>query len=580
MNASGTYVDSLHTIHGCDSIVRLVLTVHPTYDITIFDTICDNQVYAANGFNVNTSGTYVDSLHTIHGCDSIVRLILTVHPAYDTTIFDTININETYSLNGFNTNVAGMHVNEFETVNRCDSIVRLNLTVNPIYYTTIDDTVCSNEIYTANGFNESVPGVYIDTLITASGCDSIVQLNLIVYPSYDTVITDTICANEVYSENGFNVNEQGIYIDTLQTVNGCDSIVQLNLVVNPVRHTIINATIREDATYTDNGFNTNIAGTYYDTLQTVNGCDSIVQLNLEVRPLYDTVIADTICGNEIYTDNGFNINIAGTYIDTIYAANGRDSIVQLNLTVYPSYDIAITASICANEVYTDNGFVENQSGIYVDTLQTENGCDSIVRLELMVNPIYNDTIDAYICQGEIYDQFGFYEDQTIVTTRQLQTEFGCDSLVTLNLKVMRVYDDTIHATIKEGEYYDKYGFYECMEGIYSRYYTTYFGCDSSLHLFLHVNSELNLFVENCIMPKAPTDNKFHIVHEKSLIIDDVYIYNRLGVLMFRSPNNAESWDGKYKGEYCPQAAYTYVIYYHQEGTKERKAKTGTVLVLY
>jgi gliding motility-associated-like protein len=71
-----------------------------------------------------------------------------------------------------------------------------------------------------------------------------------------------------------------------------------------------------------------------------------------------------------------------------------------------------------------------------------------------------------------------------------------------------------------------------------------------------------------------------IIHEKELVIDDVYIYNRVGSLIFHSPNNTEPWDGKYNGEHCPQGTYVYVIYYHKEGQKERNVKTGTVLLLY
>lgn len=257
-----------------------------------------------------------------------------------------------------------------------------------------------------------------------------------------------------------------------------------------------------------------------------------------------------------------------------------DTTLTTLLSIKTPKDTTITASICPGEVYTANGFNENKAGIYIDTLQTIYGCDSIVRLNLTINPIHNDTIFAYICEGEVYDQYGFYETRDTIITRQLQTIYGCDSIVTLVLKVGKVYTDTIYATIREGEYYNEYGFYEYREGFYSRYYMTTFGCDSSTYLVLNVVQKSDLYVENCITPMSSTNNRFEIIHDEAFVIDDVYIYNRAGGLVFHSPNNSEPWDGRCKGEYCPQAAYTYVIYYRQVGVMGQKVKVGNILVLY
>ena len=54
-----------------------------------------------------------------------------------------------------------------------------------------------------------------------------------VNPTYHPVINASICEGETYTENGFNESDQGTYVQDLLTVNGCDSIVTLNLTVNP-----------------------------------------------------------------------------------------------------------------------------------------------------------------------------------------------------------------------------------------------------------------------------------------------------------------------------------------------------------
>ena len=50
-------------------------------------------------------------------------------------------------------------------------------------------------------------------------------------------ISATICEGQTYTENGFNVSEAGVYTQNLTSVNGCDSIVTLTLNVNPIFNT-------------------------------------------------------------------------------------------------------------------------------------------------------------------------------------------------------------------------------------------------------------------------------------------------------------------------------------------------------
>lgn len=79
-----TYVRNLETTRGCDSIRTLTLTVHPAYSTLIEDEILEGEDYNLNGFNIVNPpvGVLYDSLllNSIHGCDSVVMLELTVNP--------------------------------------------------------------------------------------------------------------------------------------------------------------------------------------------------------------------------------------------------------------------------------------------------------------------------------------------------------------------------------------------------------------------------------------------------------------------------------------------------------------------
>ena len=98
-------------------------------------------------------------------------------------------------------------------------------------------------------------------------------------------IYDAVCFGKTYNDNGFNIsNGTGIYYRTEITVQDCESIICLTLTEYPQTPiTTYSDTIHYGETYNDANFaNLTQAGTYYDTLQNTNGCDSIIELTLTV----------------------------------------------------------------------------------------------------------------------------------------------------------------------------------------------------------------------------------------------------------------------------------------------------------
>jgi gliding motility-associated-like protein len=75
----------------------------------------------------------------------------------------------------------------------------------------------------------SVSGNYTDTLYTLDGCDSVVHLALSVrmHSGYDTTVT--ICSEQYYYAGGAMRNQAGWYTDTFRNAAGCDSVVRTRL---------------------------------------------------------------------------------------------------------------------------------------------------------------------------------------------------------------------------------------------------------------------------------------------------------------------------------------------------------------
>ena len=122
-------------------------------------------------------------------------------------------------------------------------------------------------------------------------------------------------------------------------------------------------------------------------------------------------------------------------------------IVNVTVTVYPKEEQDLYESICANETYNFFGQVLNTSGVYTHHLQTQHGCDSLLRLNLTVNPLdaYEFTVpieescDEYFWDpqgheivatdhdGLTYDLSGDYE-------RTYKNHMGCDSVVKMHVQ--------------------------------------------------------------------------------------------------------------------------------------------------
>ena len=140
---------------------------------------------------------------------------------------------------------------------------------------------------------------------------------------YTQEIRRTICEGTTYTENGFIANKAGTYAHTLQTVDGCDSVIILTLTVNPTDNIItIDASINEGETYEENGFSESEAGTYSHTLQSEFGCDSVITLNLTVNSSLNDIVANAI-------EVSLYPNPAQSFVNMELSGEASETMVQL-----------------------------------------------------------------------------------------------------------------------------------------------------------------------------------------------------------------------------------------------------------
>ena len=136
--------------------------------------------------------------------------------------------------------------------------------------------------------------------------------------------------------------------------------------------------------YSDNtNYDTNNPTQYSGTRLTVK---NQIVLGFSISNTIETNISDEICYGDDYLQNGFEIYYPevgeNQYSITLPSSQNIDSIVNLTLTVHPTYYIVEDTTLCNATSFQWHGNTYTASGIYYDSLQTIHGCDSIYALSL------------------------------------------------------------------------------------------------------------------------------------------------------------------------------------------------------
>ena len=419
-------------VTGCDSIVNLHLTVQQPYETLLYDTVCRGDGYHGYGFHLpegTTGGTFTETYPTVHGCDSTITLHLYVSLPYLFLESQSICQGDTVDFRGKRLYTSGVYDDSLRTVHGCDSIFRLTLTVHPAPDLSFSDAVCYGNDYHNHGFNltaVTTDTIVSDTLQTPWGCDSIRTLFLSVNPLYDIQLYDTICEGSPYTGYGFNVTEAGTHVLRLQSIHGCDSIVTLHLTVLPVYHPIVRDSVCPSERYDRYGFHLSDirqSGTYRLPLQTVHGCDSTVTLELYVYQPYLFPESQSICEGDTVDFRGRRLYESGIYYDSLRTIHQCDSIYSLDLSVHPVYDVRLSGVLCEGNPYTGYGFNVTEAGTHVRHLQSIHGCDSVVTLTLTEEKKVQGSIGFLLDDCSTHG-YSFFLDSQIMMIDTWQWDMG------------------------------------------------------------------------------------------------------------------------------------------------------------
>lgn len=330
--------------------------------------------------------------------------------------------------------------------------------------------------------NVSQAGSYMVTVSDASGCSG--QASLIISfpdpPQVQILGPSSTCENTsiLLSLSGsfsmvnwstgstgsnINVSQPGSYTVTVTDVNGCTATAVQVLAVNPVPTPNVTATnlgcngtgtLSTGAGFesylwsngaTTSTINISQSGNYSLTVTNSSGCTGSTSLaiNLPTPPQAGIIGPAQLC--EGYSET---LSAPANFISYLWSTGAVSPEItitsggQYSLTVTDGNGCSATSNWSVIELPTQYSFLESHTcsladtGTVITNLTSQTGCDSIVTLSTLLDPMLTSSLNLTACPGEAAN---FNGTQILVGSSQnfvFTSPLGCDSILTVTVATL------------------------------------------------------------------------------------------------------------------------------------------------
>ena len=484
-NNSGTYTDTVPASSGCDSVITINLTVIESTSATLTETACDMYRSPSGKYLWTSSGIYHDTIPNSAGCDSVITVNLTVNESTYETRTETACDSYIPPSGNHIWTTSGSYLDTIPNLAGCDSVISIELTIIESTSDTISATACDSYTSPSGNYTWTASGTYQDRITNTAGCDSIITINLTIIESTGTVISATVCDSYTSPSGNYTWTSSGVYHDTIPNSAGCDSIIIIELIVNESTYETRTETACDSYTSSSGNHIWTTSGSYHDTIPNLAGCDSVISIELTIIKSTSATISATACDSYTSPSGDYTWTTSGTYQDRVTNTAGCDSIITINLTIVESTNATISETACDSYISPSGDYTWTTSGIYQDRITNAAGCDSLITINLTVIESTSAVISATACDSytspsgnNTWTSSGVYHDT-------IPNSAGCDSVITINLTVNYSSDSEISLVINEDELPYVWGVQTLTEaGEYTQVFQSLNGCDSTVTLTL------------------------------------------------------------------------------------------------
>jgi gliding motility-associated-like protein len=537
---------------NCDSLIRTVnINIKKSSSSLTGACVGIGQTYFFNGLTLSASGTYTVTIPNAKGCDSIAKLTLLVTSLQASTISGcgTVvfeGVTYTSSTIIYDT-VKSLALN-------CDSIIRqTTIQINPVKATSL--TACANDgdSYLFHNQALTTSGTYTTVLSTQLGCDSILTLQLV----FKKTRIQNISGCDSVVRGGVVYYATATLKDTLRSIiSNCDSIITITYIVilrRPLSN--ITACITQGQAYNFNGQSLTVTGNYSTVYQQPAGCDSTVNLYLVVGKNQVQNIAgcdSVLYRGVIYTSSTL---ISDTVRSSITSCDSIINSVAIQVNKKPSIQISSNATICRGDsirigassstgsvnwigfgqrdsitvnpvfttfypaVATDGNNCTNSTGVTVFVQEFNLEVSASPPLVLSGKPVFLQTVSTFPYRITSWQPVQFFRNQTGKTQ-----ELFADS--SLQIRVTG---------------------------------TSPLGCKDTAFTSIEIIPLDDVYIPSAFTPNRDGKNEIVRVYGTGIKELDFKIFNRWGQMVFHTSDKNKAWDGTVTGTIQPAGTYVYVV---------------------
>jgi gliding motility-associated-like protein len=500
-----------------------------TYSVTVTGTggCTANASATVNDATVNPSASAVATSNT----SCIVPFNGSVDLTTSGTSYIWSNTAVTEDLSALN---AGTYSVTVTAANGCTATTSATVIDNTSIATSSDTRINCNSFTWIDGntyFTSNNSATYTYTGGAVNGCDSIVTLDLIINYSDSTFENNSSC----------NPNDTGVFVFNLTNQYSCDSVHIITVLLLPADATFENRTTCDQSA----------VGVVTLNLLNQFGCDSVHTITTTLSP------ADATFENQSTCDP----NAVGTFTFNYTNRFGCDSAHSITYTLSPAQSSNVFVNLCRGNSVFAGGGLQTTDGTYVDNLFTTQGCDSTVTTYVTVSelPIVSISVPQdTIIRGESIVLSAVSNVAVSTYLWNPPTALSCDQCqnptASPNSNIIYILNIT-----------DVNG---CSANAFTRITVLSDSCDK------------NIFIPSAFSPNGDGNNDVFQIYGNCIASMKISIFNRWGELVFESNDINQGWDGVYKGA-AQIGVYTYTLSVEfKDGRKDnRNERRGSITLV-
>ena len=315
------------------------------------------------------------------------------------------------------------------------------------------------------------------------GCDDEEAVEFLIQftcPDFVDSLTLYACPGEVIDFNGVDLNIGDTQTFDFVTGFGCDSTVTVTVDGLADASFTLNLSGCTGTTVDYNGTDME-PGTQMDfTYVSSGGCDSIVTVIVEELLTYSDTVNLEACTGEFVFYSGENFPAGTTDLLGLSTVGGCDSMVLVVVEELLTSAETLNLESCTGTDIIYDG-VPLSPGMSMDfTFTNEAGCDSIVTVNVGELSLYNFDLELTACDGDSVEFDTEMLPPGSVTLFEYTTIDGCDSTITVTVQNEMPISTTLNVSACNGPTYPYDGEDLPIGSSTAFIYTSANGCDSTV----------------------------------------------------------------------------------------------------